>query len=153
MAPPPAARSLPRTTPPRDPDDTALLPTPFAALLPFDQQIVAGTVSPARMATYAQRFRSSCTVAATADQARDPATLARWRTALVQQEEPVLTADTINRTLAARRAMLAAAEQGELPGDVADAVRRVRGVQGNARTEDASAPLAAYHRRSDAGAV
>jgi site-specific recombinase XerD len=111
------------------PASQALIPTGAADLLPFNQRIVAGTVSPRSLQKYAEHFRAYCAFAATADAARNPATLARWRTALVAQEDPVLAPDTINLKLAAIRSiMAAAAEQGYLPGDVADAFRRVRGV-------------------------
>ena len=60
------------------------------------------------------------------------------------RSEPVLSPDMINNKLAAVRSiMVAAAEQGYLAGDTADAFRRVRGVSVKALKDRRSA-----HRRT-----
>lgn len=113
------------------------------ALVGFDQQIVAGTVSTRSIQKYEQHFVAYCRFAQTREAALEPTTLARWRTVLVQQE-PVLSPDTINNKLAAVRSiMVAAAEQGYISGERADAFRRVRGVSVKALKERRS-----HHRRT-----
>lgn len=121
--------------------DRQLATTP---LLDFDQEIVAGTVSMRSIHKYQQHFHAYCNFAQTREAALEPATLARWRTALVQQQEPVLSPDTINNKLAAVRSiMVAAAEQGYIGGERADAFRRVRGVSLKAMKQRRS-----QHRRT-----
>ncbi|MBC8162762.1 MAG: tyrosine-type recombinase/integrase [Roseiflexaceae bacterium] len=117
---------------------------PASALVGFDHAIVAGTVSTRSVQKYAQHFLAYCAFARTRDAALEPATLARWRTALVQQQAPVLSPNTINNKLAAVRSiMVAAAEQGYIAGALADAFRRVRGVSVKAMKE-----RRASHRRT-----
>ena len=126
------------------PARTDVQPFVAPALLDFDQALVAGTVSTRSMQKYAQHFGAYCAFAQTRPAALEPATLARWRTALAQQPEPVLSPDTINNKLAAVRSiMVAVAEQGYLAGEVADAFRRVRGVSVKA-LKDRRSP----HRRT-----
>lgn len=121
--------------------DTVVLPV--ATFVGFDQAIVAGTVSTHSMQKYAEHFAAYTVFAQTREQALEPATLARWRTVLAQQQ-PLLSPDTINTKLAAVRSiMVAAAEQGCLSGEVADAFRRVRGVSVKAMKERRST-----HRRT-----
>lgn len=116
---------------------------PVSTLVGFDQAIVAGTVSTRSMQKYAEHFAAYCAFAQTREKALEPSTLARWRTALAQQQ-PFLSPDTINNKLAAVRSiMVAAAEQAYISGELADAFRRVRGVSVKALKERRSA-----HRRT-----
>lgn len=108
-------------------------PTPQALTVapPFDTSLLAGQLSPRSAAMYARDFAAYLVFAASPDAAMQPETLARWRTWLASASDahPAYSPHTINRMVASVRAVMqAAAEQGYLAGDTADAFRRVRGV-------------------------
>ena len=94
----------------------------------FNASILAGTVSQGTADTYQKRFGVYAAFAGSFDNACNPATLARWRTALVN--ETTDSPRTINSKLAAvRSVMRAGAEQGYIAQRTADDFKAVAGVK------------------------
>lgn len=112
-----------------------LVATEPAALVsrPFDPSLLAGQVRPSTIAMYQKAFTAYTAYAGAWSVALDPATLAQWRTALSGQ---ALSPNSINRMLSSVRAVMkAAAEQGYLASEVAQAFDSVRGVKVSALKE------------------
>lgn len=107
---------------------TVTSPTAITPSQPFDVSIVAGTVSQSTADQYKRTFVEYVEFAGSFAQAINPATLAQFRTALVNDTEH--SPRTINRMLAAvRSVMRSAAEQGYISQSAADAFRAVKGVK------------------------
>lgn len=93
----------------------------------FDTSILAGQVRKSSIDLYARDFKAYCEFAGSFDRAIQPATLAQWRTALAKGEK---SPNTINRQLSSVRTLMkAAAEQGYIAHDTAEAFENVRGVK------------------------
>lgn len=101
---------------------------------PFDVSIIAGTVAPKTEAMYRRDFAAYVAFAGSFGQAISPATLARFRTSLVN--DTTKSPRTINRMLSSvRSVMIAAAEQGYIDRPTADEFKAVRGVKVKAMKE------------------
>lgn len=104
------------------------------SILPFDVNIVAGTIAASSEKMYRRDVLAYLEFAETQEQALVPATLARWRTFLVNHT-PYSPA-TINRMMSAVRALMhVAAEQGYITYETAESFTGVRGVKMNAMKE------------------
>lgn len=100
----------------------------------FDVSIVAGTVAPSTIEQYKRTFAEYVGFAGSFAQACEPSTLARYRTALVN--DTAHSPRTINRMLSAiRKVMHAAAEQGYIAQTTADNFKAVAGVKVKAMRE------------------
>lgn len=93
----------------------------------FDTSILAGQVRKSSIDLYTRDFRTYCEFAESFDRAIQPAMLAKWRTVLAQSDK---SPNTINRQLSSIRTLMkAAAEQGYIAHDAAEAFQNVRGVK------------------------
>ena len=102
---------------------------PEAALITdtFDPSILAGQVRQSTIGMYRKAFKAYTEFAQSWTAALDPATLARWRTALSNE---ALSPNSINRMLSSVRAVMkSAAEQGYIPSETAQQFDAVRGVK------------------------
>lgn len=107
-------------------EDLSLVPA--IPSLSFDTSILTGHIAPSSMAMYRRDFVAYLTYAGTPACALKPSTLATWRTVLAQ--ETSMSPNTINRMMSAvKRLMDAAAEQGYISYELAEAFKRVRGVK------------------------
>ena len=127
-------------------EDTALVVTTSSKTitLPFDTDLLAGQLRPSSQAMYARDIAAYLAFAGSAEAALEAATLARWRTALAEQERGKrpdgkprhYSPTTINRMLAAvKRLMAEAAQQGHITHDLAGAFAARRGVSNKAMKE------------------
>lgn len=106
-------------------DEQSLALTPA---LSFDTSILTGQIAPSSIAMYRRDFVAYLTYAGSPEYALKPSTLATWRTVLAQ--ESGMSPNTINRMMSAvKRLMDAAAEQGYITYELAEAFKRVRGVK------------------------
>ena len=85
------------------------------ALLPFDTDIVAGTLAPSSQRIYRRDILAYLAFAQEREQALDPATLARWRVELARSRTPTYSPNTINRMLSAVRSLMSTAGRATLP--------------------------------------
>ena len=93
----------------------------------FDPSLLAGQVRPSTISMYKKAFGAYLNYAGSWGAALDPATLARWRTALSGQN---LSPNSINRMLSSVRAVMkSAAEQGYIASETAQQFDSVRGVK------------------------
>ena len=93
----------------------------------FDPTLLAGQVRASTISMYKKAFGAYLTYAGSWGTALDPATLARWRTALSGQS---LSPNSINRMLSSVRAVMkSAAEQGYIASETAQQFDSVRGVK------------------------
>lgn len=93
----------------------------------FDPTILAGQVRKSSIDLYTRDFKTYCEFAGSFDRAIQPATLAQWRTVLANSDK---SPNTINRQLSSIRTLMkAAAEQGYIAHDTAEAFQNVRGVK------------------------
>ena len=108
---------------------TDLAPRPSAGTrLPFDAALLAGQLAPSSIAMYRRDVAAYLQFAGSRAAALDPATLARWRTALADATE--LSPHTINRMLSAvKRVIQEAAAQGYASPELAQAFAQVASVK------------------------
>ncbi len=93
-----------------------------------DAAILAGQVAPSSVRMYRRDFAAYATFAGSAELAKDPITLARWRAHLAGETK--LSPNTINRMLAAvKRIMAEAGQQGYISSDNAGQFADVPGVR------------------------
>lgn len=93
----------------------------------FDPTLLAGQVRPSTISMYRKAYNDYTAFAGSWQSALEPATLAKWRNALVERG---LSPNTINRMLSSIRAVMkAASEQGYISNDLATAFEAVKGVK------------------------
>ena len=103
----------------------------------FDTSLLAGQVRESSIALYKRDFAAYCHFAKSFAKAMLPATLAQWRTDLAKGDK---SPNTINRQLSSvRTIMTAAAEQGFITNETAEAFKNVRGVKVAAMRENLKA--------------
>lgn len=123
----------------------------------FDATILAGTKSANTIEQYRMHLVAYCAFAGAFDNAKDPATLARWRQSLYENGYMLkdgtikqYTVAAINQRLAAIRSiMMEAAQQGYISHEKAEQFKHVRGLKQVANKERRKAHSRTAINKSD----